>query len=61
MSLDEALKKSKINTKNINMKLLNKIWGDDKKLSSDERFLRNYILSESWLEKDPNSISNKVL
>ena len=61
MSLDEALKKSKINTKNINMKLLNKIWGDDKKLSSDERFLRNYILSESWLEKDPNSINKNLL
>ena len=61
MTIEEALKKSKINTKNINMKLLKEIWGDDKKLSSDERFLRNYILSECWLEKDPNAINKNLL
>ncbi len=61
MTIEEALKKSKINTKNINMKLLNEIWGDDKKLSSDDRFLRNYILSECWLEKDPNAINKNLL
>ena len=43
------------------MKLLNEIWGDDKKLSSDDRFLRNYILSECWLEKDPNAINKNLL
>ena len=61
MTIEEALKKSKINTKNINMKLLKEIWGDDKKLSSEDRFLRNYILSECWLEKDPNAINKNLL
>ena len=43
MSLSEALKKSKIKPENVNMDLLQQIWGDDKKLSKNERFLRNYI------------------
>jgi len=61
MTLSEALKKSKIKTKNVNMDLLEQIWGDDKKLSKDERFLRNYILSEGWLDKDTTGMNKNLL
>lgn len=57
MTLKDALEKSKM--KPSNMKLLKKIWGDDSKLSNDEKFLRNYILSEGWLEKNKNKFDNK--
>ena len=61
MTLSEALKKSKIKTKNVNMDLLEQIWGDDKKLSKNERFLRNYILSEGWLDKDTTGLNKNLL
>ena len=61
MTLTEALKKSKIKTKNVNMDLLEQIWGDDKKLSKDERFLRNYILSEGWLDKNTTGLNKNLL
>ena len=61
MTLSEALKKSKIKTKNVNMNLLEQIWGDDKKLSKDERFLRNYILSEGWLDKNTTGLNKNLL
>ena len=61
MTLSEALKKSKIKTKNVNMDLLEQIWGDDKKLSKDERFLRNYILSEGWLDKNTTGLNKNLL
>ena len=61
MTLSEALKKSKIKTKNVNMNLLEQIWGDDKKLSKDERFLRNYILSEGWLDKSTTGLNKNLL
>ena len=61
MTLSEALKKSKIKTKNVNMDLLQQIWGDDKKLSKDERFLRNYILSEGWLDKNTTGLNKNLL
>ena len=61
MTLNEALKKSKIKTKNVNMDLLQQIWGDDKKLSKDEKFLRNYILSEGWLDKNTTGINKNLL
>ena len=57
MTIEEALKKSKIKTKN--EKLLKKVWGDDAKLSEEDRFLRNYILSEGWLEKNKNKFDNR--
>ena len=61
MTLSEALKKSKIKTKNVNMDLLEQIWGDDKKMSKDERFLRNYILSEGWLDKSTTGLNKNLL
>ena len=61
MTLSEALKRSKIKTKNVNMDLLEQIWGDDKKLSKDERFLRNYILSEGWLDKNTTGLNKNLL
>ena len=61
MTLSEALKKSKIKTKNVNMDLLEQIWGDDKKLSKDERFLRNYILSEGWLDENTTGLNKNLL
>ena len=61
MTLSEALKKSKIKTKNVNMDLLEQIWGDDKKLSKNERFLRNYILSEGWLDKNTTGLNKNLL
>ena len=39
------------------MNLLQQIWGDDKKLSKNERFLRNYILSEGWLDKNTTGLN----
>ena len=54
LTLTEVLKNTKIPTKNLNMSLLEKIWGDDNKLSSEDKFLRNYILTEGWIEKDKN-------
>jgi len=61
MSLTEALKKSKIKPENVNMDLLQQIWGDDKKLSKNERFLRNYILSEGWLDKNTTGLNKNLL
>ena len=61
MSLSEALKKSKIKPENVNMDLLQQIWGDDKKLSKNERFLRNYILSEGWLDKNTTGLNKNLL
>ena len=60
LTLSEILKKSKIPTKNLNMSLLKKIWGDEK-ISNDEKFLRNYILSEGWIEKENFSLSKNLL
>ena len=54
LTLTEVLKNTKIPTKNLNMSLLEKIWGDENKLSSEDKFLRNYILTEGWIEKDKN-------
>ena len=61
MTLSDALKKSKIKPENVNMSLLEQIWGDDKKLSKDERFLRNYILSEGWLDKNTTGLNKNLL
>ena len=61
LKLDDALKKAKIKPENLNMKLLQKIWGDDKIADKNERFLRNYILSEAWLENDEKKINKKLL
>jgi len=61
MSLTDVLKKSKINPENVNMNLLQQIWGDDKKLSKNERFLRNYILSEGWLDKNTTGLNKNLL
>ena len=61
MTLSDALKKSKIKPENVNMSLLQQIWGDDKKLSKDERFLRNYILSEGWLDKNTTGLNKNLL
>lgn len=61
LTLDEALKKSKIKTKDINLDLLQNIWGEEKIQDKNERFLRNYILSEAWLDNDENRINKKLL
>ena len=60
LTLSEILKKSKIPTKNLNMNLLKKIWGDET-ISNEEKFLRNYILSEGWKEKENFSLSKNLL
>ena len=42
------------------MNLLKKIWGDET-ISNEEKFLRNYILSEGWKEKENFSLSKNLL
>lgn len=56
LQLDDILKKRK-NVKN--MEVLKKFWGEGQNLDSNEKFLRNYILSEAWLENDENYINRK--
>lgn len=58
MTLDEVLSKSKIKTKNINMQLVRQMW-DDSKLSKTDKFLRNYVMSEVWLDNKSNNEMNK--
>lgn len=57
MNLDEILKKRK-NTKNI--EALKKFWGEGQALDANEKFLRNYILSEAWMENDENYINRQM-
>jgi protein KRI1 len=61
LNLDRVLEKAKIKPKGLNSEMLKKIWGDDKCLDKNEKFLRNYILSEAWLENDENKINRKLL
>ncbi len=61
LDLDKVLGKAKIKPKNLDTDLLKQIWGDDKKLDKNERFLRNYILSEAWLENEENKVHKKLL
>lgn len=56
LQLDEILKRRK-NVKNL--EVLKKFWGEGQNLDANEKFLRNYILSEAWLENDENSINRK--
>jgi protein KRI1 len=56
LKLDEILKKRK-NIKNL--EVLKKFWGEGQNLDANEKFLRNYILSEAWLENDENYINRK--
>lgn len=60
LPLNEVLKKSKIKS-NINTELLKQLWGDDKNLDKNEKFLRNYILSEAWMEQNELKINKKLL
>ena len=57
IKLDDILKKKK-NVKNV--ELLKKFWGEGQNLDKNEKFLRNYILSEAWLENDENFINRKM-
>jgi protein KRI1 len=61
LELDELFKKKKLNVTNDD--LIKKFWGSDgeKKLDKNERFLRNYILSQAWLENNENCISKRLL
>jgi protein KRI1 len=61
LELDEVLKKKKLNVGNDD--LIKKFWGDsnDVKLDKNERFLRNYILSQAWLENNENCITKRLL
>jgi protein KRI1 len=61
LDIDKVLQKAKIKPKNLDTDLLKKIWGDDKNLDKNERFLRNYILSEAWLENEENKIHKHLL
>lgn len=56
LQLDDILKKRK-NVKN--MEALKKFWGEGQNLDANEKFLRNYILSEAWLDNDENYINRK--
>jgi len=55
------LGKARIKPKDLNTQLLSQLWGDDKNLDPNERFLRNYVLSEAWLENNENKISKTML
>jgi protein KRI1 len=61
LGLDEILKNKKLPIKND--ELIKKFWGEEsnKKLDKDERFLRNYILSQAWLENNENLVSKRLL
>jgi protein KRI1 len=61
LDLEKALQKARIKPKNLDTDLLKQIWGDDKNLDKNERFLRNYILSEAWLENEENKIHKHLL
>jgi protein KRI1 len=61
LALGEALFKAKIKPQGLDMNMLQKIWGDEKNLDKNEKFLRNYILSEAWLENDENRIHRQLL
>lgn len=61
LSLEKVLQKAKIKPKDLDTQLLTQIWGDDKNLDKNEKFLRNYILSEAWLENDENKINKRLL
>jgi protein KRI1 len=42
------------------VEMLKKFWGDEK-VDKNEKFLRNYILSQAWLENNENVISKRLL
>ncbi len=56
LQLDDILKKRK-NVKNL--EVLKKFWGEGQNLDANEKFLRNYILTEAWQQNDENSINRK--
>jgi protein KRI1 len=57
IQFDDILKK-KQNMKNI--EVLKKFWGEGQNLDPNEKFLRNYILSDAWKENDENFINKKT-
>jgi len=57
LKLDEILKKRK-NVKNL--EVLKKFWGEGQNLDSNEKFLRNYILSEAWLNNNEDFMNRKM-
>lgn len=57
VKFDEILKK-KSNVKNI--EVLKKFWGEGQNLDANEKFLRNYILSDAWKDNDENFINKKT-
>lgn len=61
LDLTSALSKAKIKPEGVDMTMLQKIWGDETNLDKNEKFLRNYILSEAWLENDENRINKHLL
>ena len=56
LQLDDILKKRK-NIKNL--EVLKKFWGEGQNLDPNEKFLRNYILSEAWQDNNENYINRK--
>ena len=61
LGLDQVMAKARIKPKGLNTDLLGQIWGDDKNLDKNEKFLRNYILSEAWLENEEHKINKKLV
>lgn len=56
IKFDDILKK-KQNVKNI--EVLKKFWGEGQNLDANEKFLRNYILSDAWMENEENFVNKK--
>jgi protein KRI1 len=54
---DDLMKKKKLPA---DVEMLKKYWGDEK-VDKNEKFLRNYILTQAWLENNENCISKRLL
>lgn len=38
--------------KNKDLEILEKFWGDEEKLDENEKFLRKYILTQGWIDRE---------
>lgn len=61
LKLDEFMKKSKQAAAPKEYDLLEKFWGKDEELNSNDKFLRNYILAEGWKGASTNKMQEADL